>query len=88
MQRTFPQYLSKPYQILWFEPDDIAIAVGCYLLVMLFGGVTWILLIVVPWTYSRMKNKYPRGFLRHGLYFIGLVELKGYPSPFEEEFTE
>jgi hypothetical protein len=55
---------------------------------MLFGGVTWILLIVVPWTYSRMKNKYPRGFLRHGLYFIGLVELKGYPSPFEEEFTE
>lgn len=88
MQRKFPQYLSKPYQILFLEPDDLAIIIGCYLLAILFGGYTWVLLIVAPWWYGHMKRKNPRGFLLHKLYSLGLIELKGYPSPFEKEFTE
>lgn len=88
MRRIFPQYLSKPYQILFFEPDDIAIIIASYLMAILFGRITWILLIIAPWGYAHVKRKYPRGFLRHGLYFLGLVEMNGYPSPFEKEFTE
>lgn len=88
MQRQFPQYLSKPYQILWFEPDDLAIMAGLYLLAMIFGGFFWLLLPLGPFFYGRVKRAYPRGFLRHLLYFAGLTEMKGYPIYFEEEFRE
>jgi type IV conjugative transfer system protein TraL len=88
MERKFPQYLSKPYQILWFEPDDLAIMAILYLLAMIFGSVFWLLLPLGPFAYGKFKRQSPRGFLRHLLYCIGLTEMKGYPTYFEEEFHE
>jgi hypothetical protein len=38
VEKKMPQYLSSPYQLLWFEPDDLSIMVVGYLLAMVFGG--------------------------------------------------
>jgi type IV conjugative transfer system protein TraL len=84
----FPRYLSSPLQVLWFESDEIALIAICYTLGLLFGLIGWIMMVVVPYLYSRIKKNYPRGFLKHCLYFIGLLHLKGYPIFFEKEFLE
>ncbi len=86
--RRFPRYLSSPIQVLWFESDEIAIIAICYTLGLLFGLVGWALLIIVPYLYGKLKKNYPRGFLKHSLYFIGLLDLKGYPIYQEKEFFE
>ena len=89
MKYKFPRYLSQPYQLLWLEPDDMMIALLFYLLAMLFGGwYMYLLIVVVPLYYGKMKRKYPRGFLKHCLYFAGLIDLKGYPSSFIKRFIE
>lgn len=88
MTRKFPQYLTQPFQVLWFEPDDLAIMTASFILAQQFGGYLWLTMIVVPWAYSRFKRQYPRGFLRHILYFIGLAPMKGYPQFFERDFLE
>jgi len=86
MKRRFPQYLSSPFQVLWFETDELGIIFLFFTVALIYGGVSWIMLLAGPWMYSKLKKKYPRGFLRHLLYFMGLVSMKGYPSYFEEEF--
>ncbi len=86
--RRFPRYLSSPIQVLWFESDEIAIIAICYTLGLLFGWVGWCLLVVVPYLYSKLKKNYPRGFLKHSLYFLGLLELKGYPIYHEKRFND
>jgi hypothetical protein len=88
VEKKMPQYLSSPYQLLWFEPDDLSIIVVGYLLAMVFGGVFWLGMIVGPVTYGLLKRRYPRGFLRHMFYMIGWTKLHGYPTFFEEEFVE
>jgi len=45
-------------------------------------------MFVIPWVYSKAKRKYPRGFLKHCLWFAGLVKIKGYPEYFEKKFSE
>lgn len=87
-EKKFPQYLSSPYQILWFETDDLAIVMIFFLLALLFGHIFWLMVLVGPYIYTKIKKRYPRGFLRHILYFLGLIKMKGYPSYFEKEFTE
>lgn len=86
--KEFPQYLSKPYQILWFEPDDLGIGLVFFALAMVYGGVFWIPVFIVPWLYSKVKNNYPRGFCKHCLYFAGIIKLDGYPTFFEKDFLE
>ncbi len=88
MKKKVPQYLSSPFQILWFETDDIGIVTALFTLAMIFGGLFWALLIAGPFFYSRVKKKYPRGFMKHLFYFCGLVRLKGYPDYFESEYYE
>lgn len=88
MTKKFPRYLSSPFQVLWFETDEMAIILICFVLAMLFGYLFWGLLFVGPYYYGKLKKNYPRGFLKHTLYFIGLSSLKGYPSYFEKEFSE
>ncbi len=88
MGHKFPQYLSAPYQIVWFESDDIGIVFLFFLLAMMFGGWFWLALFVGPACYMRFKFKYTRGFLRHLLYFTGLLKLKGYPDFFIKEYVE
>lgn len=88
MEKRFPQYLSSPYQVLWFEADDLAIVFICFLLAMIFGYIFWIALFLVPYLYMKAKKKYPRGFLKHVLCFAGVVSFKGYPGFFEKNFNE
>jgi type IV conjugative transfer system protein TraL len=88
MKARFPQYLSSPYQILWFESDELVMIFITFILALTVGSYTWILLFAGPWLYRRMKLKYPRGFLKHLLVIIGLVKIHGYPDFFEEEFRE
>jgi type IV conjugative transfer system protein TraL len=87
-KKRFPQYLSSPFQVLWFETDELVIVVVFLIFALIFGYLFWLLLFVGPYLYTRLKKKYPRGFLRHVLYFIGLIRIKGYPSYFEKEFFE
>ena len=87
-EKRFPQYLSAPYQVLWFESDDIGITTLLFILAMMFGGWFWLIMIVGPIVYMKVKFKYTRGFLKHLLYFTGMFTMNGYPSFFEKEFTE
>lgn len=88
MGKQFPVYLSKPYQILWFEPDDLGIALVFFALAMIYGGFFWIPVFVAPWFYSKTKAAYPRGFFKHLLYFCGIHHFKMYPTFFERRFLE
>lgn len=84
----FPQYLHRPYQVLWFETDDLGIIIVTFTLSLLFGGVFWGFLLVVPFIYMRFKSKAPRGFFKHLLYYVGLVSFKHYPLFMAKEFYE
>ena len=88
MKRKFPQYLSSPLQVLFWDSDELCIIMMCFTIALLFGSVFWLLLIAGPWTYSHLKKKYPRGYLRHVLYFIGVIEIKNYPDYFQDVFSE
>ena len=85
----FPQYLNSPFTILWWEADEINVMMLCLGLAYVFGGwPLWISVLVLPWMYRRQKKAYPRGFLKHVLYFVGLSHLKNYPGYFESSFYE
>jgi type IV conjugative transfer system protein TraL len=88
MKKLFPQYLSAPLQVLFWDSDELCIIVTFFTIAMIFGSVMWIFLILGPWAYSHMKKKYPRGFLQHILYFVGIVKINNYPSYFEDIFIE
>lgn len=87
--KQFPQYLSKPYQVLWFEPDDMIIMlVGGIIFGVQVGGWCWLLVVIIPYGYQRLKKNYPRGFIKHVGYFLGVSNFKGYPSFFQQKFLE
>lgn len=86
--RPMPQALHKPFQVLWFETDDLAIIAIAYSLCLMFGGWFWLVLVVAPVVYMKVKKAYPRGFLKHSLYGIGLMNFKFYPSYFHKKFFE
>ncbi len=88
MNRKFPQYLSSPLQVLWFEVDEIGIIFLSFLLGLLLEGIFYIGMIVFPYLYTKFKKKYPRGFLGHVFYFLGVTKIHGYPHFFEKEFVE
>jgi len=87
-KRVFPQYLSAPFQILWYESDELALFMFFLMLALIYGGLFWLFLLVGPYIYSRFKRQKPRGFLCHLLYMAGLVRMKNYPSYFQKEFIE
>jgi len=82
------QYLHKPYQVLFFEEDELVLFVILFLLAFIFGGIFWIMIIPCIFGYTTIKKRLPRGHLRHIFYAVGLVGLKGYPSFFENKFIE
>jgi hypothetical protein len=88
VKKAFPQYLSAPFQILWYESDELALFMFSLVLALMYGSVFWLLLIVGPYAYSRIKRKRPRGFLCHLLYMAGLIRMRNYPGYFEKEFSE
>ena len=86
--RDFPQYLSKPFQVLWFEIDELVIFLFSLTLALIYGKIAWVLFVVVQFFYIRTKRRKPRGFLKHILYVLGFVSMKNYPEYFEREFHE
>lgn len=89
MKKRFPQYLAQPFMILKFESDEIMVVLTCLVMAFTVGGwFVWALLFFGPYVYITKKRKYPRGFFKHILYFIGVSNLEGYPSYHEREFIE
>lgn len=84
----FPQYLASPLQILWFEADEVAVVLIFFIISSVFGGWSWLLCVAGPYSYLKLKKKYPKSFLKHSLYFSGLMTPKNYPSFFERTFFE
>jgi len=86
--KSFPQYLSKPFQVLWFEVDELVIFLFCLTATLLYGKWMWLVFPVAMYGYIRTKRNNPRGFLKHLLYIMGFVQMKGYPEYFQKEFHE
>lgn len=89
MERTrFPLYLSRPFQILWFEADEIVIGSIFYLLTNIL--TIWFLPLIIfgPYFFKSIKKTRPRGFLKHLFYMLGFAKFKGYPIYFEKDFQE
>lgn len=84
----FPQYLSRPIQILWFETDELVLCLFTLTLALLYGKIMWLVFFVSQYLYTRTKRKNSRGFLKHLLYMLGFVQMKNYPEYFDREFHE
>ena len=88
LTRKFPQYLSKPFQVLWFEIDELVIFLCSLTATLIYGKWMWIVFPAVQYFYTRTKRKNARGFLKHLLYILGFVRMKNYPEYFQKEFHE
>ena len=88
MKRLFPRYLSAPLQILFWDTDELCLIKISFTIAMIFGSWSYLLVIVVPWGYGRVKKRYPRGFIRHVFYFAGILKIHNYPDFSEELFLE
>jgi len=86
--QQFPQYLSKPFQVLWFEVDELVIFLFSLTLALIYGKFMWIVFFLTQYFYTRTKRKKPRGFLKHILYVLGFVQMKNYPEYFQQVFHE
>jgi len=83
-----PKYLHRPYQVLFLDSEDLGIIFFFFLFAFLFGGIFWILFLVVPFMVLKKKRKSPRGYVKHLLYLLGLYDFKNCPSVFEKKFNE
>lgn len=83
-----PQFLHRPYQVLFFEADELACLVLGFVFILFFGLWMTFLLVGLAFFLSWAKKRYPRGYLRHMLYKIGLVDLKNAPTYFENKFND
>jgi len=88
MTRKFPQYLSKSFQILWFEVDELILFFFFLTLALLYGKLMWLIFVVSLFFYSKTKRSQARGFLKHILYVCGLIKMNNYPDYFQQEFHE
>ncbi len=86
--QRFPQYLSRPIQIVWFEIDEVVIFLFCLTATLIYGRWMWIVFPLAQYLYVRTKRKNARGFLKHVLYMLGFTRMKGYPEYFQKEFQE
>ena len=75
---------------MWFEPDDMIMAYASAIMFgFLIGGwAGWIAAFVVPFYYGKVKKRYPRGFVKHVGYLLGIITFKGYPGYFQQKFRE
>lgn len=82
--------------MLWWEGDQIGVFItGLTISILMGKGVTgwgklffWLMPIIPVYIYSKYKVKYPRGFFRHCLYFVGFMKITGYPEFFDKKFIE
>ena len=88
VKKRFPQYLTQPFMILSFEPDEQMITLTCVVVALTVWGWAVLLPFTVPYLYVKTKKKYPRGFIKHVFYILGFVRFEGYPTFHEREFLE
>jgi len=84
-----PRYLHLPLQVLWFDTEDIAVILVCYVMWMVVSS--WLIVpfvVLAPFLFMKIKATRPRGFLRHKLYRAGFSQLRGYPPPHARRFRE
>jgi type IV conjugative transfer system protein TraL len=87
-KKDLPQYLHQPVKILWLDLDEMVLINILFMLAIIFGNIFWLFLIVLPYVVSKTKKNKPRGFLKHYLYKVGVVDLKKAPPYFERKFVE
>ncbi|OGH01687.1 MAG: hypothetical protein A2600_09910 [Candidatus Lambdaproteobacteria bacterium RIFOXYD1_FULL_56_27] len=83
-----PFYLNRPLLFIVFESDTFIIG---YLLLMwcwVIGFWFFPFAVGLGWAYGKAKATFPRGFLIHGPYFLGLIKFAGYPLYFQKRFLE
>jgi len=83
-----PQYLYRPYQVLFFETDELVVLVVMLFFGIVFGGIFWLLIIPTVFLLIHLKKKYPRGYIKHVFYRLGLLTFKNAPTSFERKFNE
>jgi len=83
-----PKFLHRPYQVLFFDSEDLGLIFFFFMFAFLFGGIFWILLFAGPFFIFRKKRKSPRGYIKHLLYLTGIYTFKGSPSAFENRLYE
>jgi len=84
-----PQYLHRPFQFLWFESDELSVVIiFATVALILDSKLWWGIAVAVPMLYMRLKKSYPRGFLKHSLYALGVVQFRSYPDAAVTEYLE
>ena len=82
------RYLYKPYRVLWFETEELALmAIG------LLTSISITVFMIFPFLFlvylvRKCKKKYPRGYLKHLAFHLGYYRFKGAPASYEREFQE
>lgn len=84
----FPQFLHKPYRVVWFESDDLILIFLLYGLSMLFSLYVFLALPALLWMHRRFRDRKPRAFLRHVPYFLGFTRFSRMPPFFDRQFQE
>lgn len=83
-----PQYLHLPYQVLFFEIDDLVLLLMFIFVSVYFSFSVGLVILIILIVYVKFKRRLGRGFLFHVLYAIGFVRFKGYPLYLEKRFTD
>ncbi|EJJ0671544.1 hypothetical protein ACNJ8R_004139 [Cronobacter sakazakii] len=84
----FFRYPHQPIQIFWFDRDEWLILIASYLASMQLGGLSWLIIFPVSIVAIKIKRTKGRGFFRHTLYNLGLVEIYGYPNSSARKLEE
>ena len=88
MEYRIPRYLHRPILLVWMEQDTWVMAAIGYLIGTFWGGWYYIAVVLLPYSYSKVKDNMPRGGLTHMQYLIGVLRFHGYPEVFESDFHE
>ena len=82
------RYLHRPYRILWFETEEIALLFMGFIFALVVS--IWLLIpfVVTTIIVRKVKKKMPRGFLKHLFYFAGYYRFPGAPTAHEKTFQE
>lgn len=87
-QYKISKWLYRPYQVLFFDTEDLALLSSLVILGFLFGGIFWLLIPIGTYLFIRIKRRGGRGAVKHFFYMIGFFTFKGCPSVFEKKFWE
>lgn len=83
-----PQYLHLPYQVLFFDLEDLIILLMSLAFALIFHLGLLLLGSFLVFLNQKIKTNYPRGFLIHLLYRMGILTFYKYPFGFEKDFRE